>query len=158
MRGADIAIVESGSYSWGLIPIRRAPAVPGAPVCASARSGRAGPDRAALDERDAGAAHLRDRALAVAGLQLDGATAVLDQLHVEAEVAGVERRRLHAVIGREAHHVDLLDPARAQPLGEPGRLLVVVVEEARVAVDRWIGALLDHFCNSRPIELHAELD
>src|SRR5262249_48142661 len=78
-----------------------------------------GTDRAALDDRATEAAHFGERAIAVAGLEVDRATAVFDHPHVEAERFGVERGVLDAIIRREAHDVDLLDPAVLQPLAEP---------------------------------------
>ena len=55
-----------------------------------------------------------DRALAVAGLQIDGRDGIGEDGRVEAEASGVERRRLDAVVGGEADDDDALDAARRE--------------------------------------------
>src|SRR5690348_13447626 len=87
-------------------------------------------DRPALDHRGAEPAHLPQRSLAVAGLALDRAAAVLDHPDVVALLERVEHGVLDAVVGGEAEHVELADPALLEPIAQPGRLAVGVVEEA----------------------------
>ncbi|MDV7402490.1 hypothetical protein RZS08_64305, partial [Arthrospira platensis SPKY1] len=70
---------------------------------------------------------------------------------------GVEDRELHAVVGGQAHHVDLGDRLRLQVLAEPGRAPAAVVEEAGVGVDRPVGALGEDAIDRRPLEAVGEL-
>src|SRR5947209_9327739 len=55
---------------------------------------------------DAGACHLVECLITVAGLQVDGAHGIADDRRVEAEPHRVERRLLHAVVGRETDDDD----------------------------------------------------
>ena len=102
-----------------------------APTCARRRRARA---------------HLVERAVAVARLEVDGRDRVGQDVGLEAEPGGVERRRLDAVVGRQADDDDAGDGGGAQERLELGgdRLPAdrVAHREARIAVLA-VGALAD---------------
>jgi hypothetical protein len=87
-----------------------------------------------VGERDAGAAHLGQRAVERA-VEVDGPAGVDQHRRPEAEPRRVERRIGDAEVGGEPGEPDRLDPALAQVAGEAGRRRAVVLEEGRVAVD-----------------------
>ncbi|MDP1847599.1 MAG: hypothetical protein Q8K79_07395 [Solirubrobacteraceae bacterium] len=68
----------------------------------------------------AGAGHLVQRALPVAGLDVDGGDRVDEHGDVEARAQRVEHRRLHAVVRGEAADEDAGDPGLAQQRRQPG--------------------------------------
>ena len=65
---------------------------------------------AAFQKNRAGAFHFIERAIDVTGLELNAAAAVDDHICIQSEVTRVERAVFDAVVQREAHEVDVLDP------------------------------------------------
>ena len=84
------------------------------------------------------------RGLAVTGRQIDRTHAVADHHHPQPECDTVERRVLHAVVGRQTDEPDLIDARSLQLGAHPGVAQMPVVEEAAVAVDLGVHALADH--------------
>src|SRR5690606_33175922 len=105
---------------------------------------------------DPGAAHLIDRAVDVAGLEIDAADAVDEKRGLEPELDRIERARAHAVVGRQPADDELLDPSVAKPILEPCSMAARVVEEGAVAVDARILALRDHVIEARRIDARRE--
>src|SRR5258708_27862677 len=62
--------------------------------------------------------HLQNRRLDVPRLEIDAPARILDQRHVETKRAGIQRRELHAIIGRQSHHVDFLHLSFLPPVSQ----------------------------------------
>src|SRR5215207_9656343 len=99
----------------------------------------------------AGCAELVERALRVAGLDVDAADRLLVDLNAQAFAQRVEGRVLHAVVRRQADHDDLVDAALAQQVGE------VRAVEARVALGGGVLTLVDDDVDRVGSELGMEL-
>jgi len=96
--------------------------------------------------------HLVKRASDVARLQLDSAAAVYDHTRIEPELARVDRAVFHAVIQREPHQVNVFDSALLQIMGEAGVTAMRVIEKCAVAVDHWIGSLVENVSDATRVE------
>lgn len=105
-----------------------------------------------LDDSSAGLADLVERGGRVARPQVHAAAGVRDHRDGKAESAGVERGEFHAVIGRQPGDENVRDAPLTQVIAEPGGASMTVVEEATVAVDFRIDALLKNPFHPRGVE------
>ena len=71
---------------------------------------------------------------------------------VQPELARVERAVFDAIVQRETHQVNVLDPALLQIMSEPGVAAMSIVEKRAVTVDRWIGSLVENMSDSARVE------
>ena len=121
--------------------------ISGAASTEAPNRGRLGPgevgDPARLGARRA---HLRERTLAVAGVDVDGADRVLEHDNVEPERACIEHRLADAVISGEAGDKNPLDAARPQPVTK------LRVLERRVRLAFRVGALVHHVLDASGVQ------
>src|SRR5206468_9610362 len=100
--------------------------------------------------------HLVKRAIDVARLKFNPAAAVDNDICIQFELARVERAVLHAVIQREAHQVNVIDPALLQVIGEPGVAAMSVIEEGAVTINVSLGSLVENMSDSARIKGRGE--
>src|SRR5579884_1451653 len=108
-------------------------------------------------EDDAGLLHRFDGLFGVVRLEVDAAAAVGDEEGPEALLDGVQSGELDAVVGGEAHDVDVVYALALEVVCQAGGLAMAVVEEAAVAVDLGIGAFVEGFGDAVPLQSGDEL-
>src|SRR6266550_8951408 len=69
---------------------------------------------AALRKNRAGGIHFLERAINVAGLKLNSAAAIQDDMRVQSELPSIQHAVFYAVVQRQAHKVDVLDRSLLQ--------------------------------------------
>ena len=111
---------------------------------------------AAFQDSRASLFHLIHRAIDVAPLKLNAAAAVQDDVRIETEMARVERAIFHAVIQRQAHQVNVLDPALLQIMGKPGVPAMGVVKERAVTINVSLGPLAENVSDPARVECGSE--
>lgn len=92
--------------------------------------------------------HLVERAIDIAGLQLDSAAAIDNNMCVESKFARVEGAVFDAVIQGQSHQVNVLDPALLKIMRQSGVTTMRIIEECTVAVDHSIGSFVENVGNS----------
>ena len=106
----------------------------------------------ALQKNCASILHFVQSARDVAGLKLNAAAAVDDDVRVQPEVARIERAVFHAVIQSESHEVNVLDSALLQVMGESGVTAMSVVEERAVTIDLRVDPFVENMRDSARVE------
>jgi PurA ssDNA and RNA-binding protein len=96
--------------------------------------------------------HFVKRSTDVPRLQLDSAAPIDDDVRLQFEMACIERAVLDAVIQREAHHVNVLDPALLEVMREAGVPAMSVIEKCAVAVDVSLGSLVKYISDAARVE------
>ena len=96
--------------------------------------------------------HFLQRTSDVAGHKIDAATAVDDYIRVESEVARIKRAVFDAVIQREAHQVNILDPALFKVMSQSGVPSMGIVEKRAVTIDVSFCALVKNMSDAASVE------
>src|SRR3954470_19670551 len=95
-----------------------------------------------------GSPHFGKRAFTITMTQLDAANAVDEHRSSKSEIDGIERRGIHAVVGRQAHQIDFGHWVFAQKLSESGFLPSGIVKERTVTIDLAGRSFANHVVNA----------
>src|SRR5262249_6960757 len=112
---------------------------------------------AAFQKNRADALHFIDRAVNVARLQINSATAIQNDVGIQSKLASVQSAVFYAVIQRQTHKVNVLDSMLLQVMCKPGVAPMSVVEKRAVTINTWVDSFVKNVSDSARVECSCKL-